>query len=235
MQPTRDYLQDIAKILGKVQQVFISPAPHDWHKGLEIVPNGLTTQDLGGGRRLLLDFMKVELSMETFTMPLKQMDSNKVFDTLAEWAKRSGSEVAVEKPELLATSVDYDAHQASEIMAALLTTRDAFKLFSSTITTGTLSPLLLYPHHFDVSLVWFPKDNDDQLGFGFSTGDQDVTEPYYYATQWPEHKEFLQKKLTPPAYWQKQGFSGAVMPYNDIVLATDPQQMILDFLKVFVS
>lgn len=235
MQPTRDYLQDIAKILGKVQQVFIAPAPHDWHKGLEITSTGLTTQDLGGGRRLLLDFMKVELSMDTFTMQLQGMDSGKVFDTLATWAKRSGSETAVEKPELLASSADYDAHQAAEILAALLATRDALKEFSGNIKGGTLSPLLLYPHHFDASLVWFPKDDDEQLGFGFSTGDKDINEAYYYVTEWPEQPDFTQTKLVPPAYWQRQGFSGAILPYNDIVLATNPKQLVLEFLSSFIN
>lgn len=232
---TKDYLQDISKILGKLQQVFIVPAPHDWHKGLEIGGSGLSTQDLGGGRRILLDFLKVELSMDTFTLTLNNMDPVAVYEMLAAWALKSGSKTPVEKPELESKGGKCDPHQASQLLAALSFTRDVFKDFSGMIGSGTLSPLLVYPHHMDVSLVWFPKDDDNQIGFGFSIGDSDVPEPYYYVTQYPQSSEFTKTRVVPPARWQQQGFSGAILPYNDIVLTTDPRQMVLDFLQPFCS
>lgn len=235
LKPTRDYLQDIAKIMGKLQQVFVSPAPHDWHKGLEVNQVGLCTQDLGENQRFVLDFLTGELSIGNRKMPLKGQPALKVFDYVSVWAEQNRARGPVEKPELVTTEPVYDIHQASELFAALHFTHDVFKDFSGNLSNGTLSPLLLYPHHFDFSLVWFPKDDDEQLGFGFSTGDSDVSEPYYYVTQYPEKAAFKGITLMPPGFWQSQGFSGAVLPYNDIALATDPRQLVLEFLTTLLA
>ena len=59
------------------------------------------------------------------------------------------------------------------------------------------SPIQLWPHHFDISLVWLsgnlidgqdPADAehaDEQMSFGFGTGDGLVNEPYFYANAYP--------------------------------------------------
>ena len=55
-----------------------------------------------------------------------------------------------------------------------------------------ISPIQVWPHHFDLSMLWLPgpkiagqdPDNeeyaDKQMNFGFTFGDETTPEPYFY-------------------------------------------------------
>ena len=70
-------------------------------------------------------------------------------------------------------------------------------------------PVLLWPHHFDVS---FARDlgADRAMTVGMSPGDASYAEPYWYVTPWPYPTGDL-----PPldsGHWHTQGWTGAVLP-----------------------
>ena len=69
------------------------------------------------------------------------------------------------------------------------------------------------------------------MNFGFSTGDDNIPAPYFYATAYPTPAQFKDAPLPPDAYWQTDGFTGVVLPYEDIVAAGDPKAKLLDFLQ----
>jgi len=46
MVPTRNYIQEVAHVLGALQRSLVKRDPHDWYYGLEVGPRGLTTQQL---------------------------------------------------------------------------------------------------------------------------------------------------------------------------------------------
>jgi hypothetical protein len=107
----------------------------------------------------------------------------------------------------------YDAAQAKAYLEALSWMSQQFQVIKSGISGGLTAPVLLYPHHFDLSLVWFPWDDERQLALGWSTGDETIRRPYIYVTAWPEPEGFAGLPLPDGAYWQKAGFSGAILPY----------------------
>lgn len=43
---TRDCLQDIAKVIGKAQQLFLESDPHDYQRGLIVTEYGFASQAL---------------------------------------------------------------------------------------------------------------------------------------------------------------------------------------------
>ncbi|HVA11241.1 MAG TPA: DUF5996 family protein, partial [Candidatus Dormibacteraeota bacterium] len=100
---------------------------------------------------------------------------------------------------------------------------------------GLTSPVLLYPHHFDLSLVWFPHDDERQLAIGFSTGDQTIAEPYLYLTAYPEPPGFTKLAVPEGAYWQSDGFSGAILPYARLSGSSDPEALFASYASLMTA
>jgi hypothetical protein len=88
---------------------------------------------------------------------------------------------------------------------------------------------LLYPHHFDLSLSWFPHNDKQQITLGWSTGDDTIPEPYLYLTVYPEAQLLDELELPEPAYRQTKGFEGAVLLYKDLAAHKSPVILLEDF------
>lgn len=238
--PTKDYLQDIAKVVGKVQQLFVPVHPSDWHKGLKVTENGLETQPLTkDGVKVIMDLKRGDISNGQTAWKLGDYTAEEMLDELGRWAHAEGAASLPEKPELENTDpADYDAIQAGHILEAAAWSTQQLISLEPILLTGVTSPVLLYPHHFDLSLVWFPLRNEEtdtqetrQVGFGFSFGDEHIKDAYFYVTAWPEQESFKDTPLPSPAYWQKSGFSGAVIKLNDILRTDSPEQTLKSFLE----
>jgi hypothetical protein len=117
-----------------------------------------------------------------------------------------------------------------------------FKHFKASLPQET-SPVQLWPHHFDLALLWLsgrlvpgqdPADAenaDEQMNFGFVTGDGSIPAPYFYATAYPTPKKFTDFPLPSGAYWQTKGWTGAILPYSTLVGADNAQEKLLTFLR----
>jgi hypothetical protein len=101
----------------------------------------------------------------------------------------------------------------------------------------------LWPHHFDLALLWLsgrrvpgqdpndPEYADEQMNFGFSAGDEGIAEPYFYATAYPTPAQWTEQPLPEGARWHTAGWTGAILPYVALTEASDPQVLLLDFLR----
>ena len=79
------------------------------------------------------------------------------------------------------------------------------------------SPIQVWPHHFDLSMIWLPGDKvpgedpddeesaDRQMNFGFTYGDDAVPEPYLYVTAYPRPAWLGERSLPEPAEWHAEG------------------------------
>lgn len=238
LEATRRYIQDIALVLGKVQQLFLPPHPNDWQKGLEVNEFGLSTPELPGtGTRVSIDFKRGDVSNGQTAWKLGDYTATELLDELGNWAMATGAKTKPEAPKFSEVKREnYDSAQASRIGEMLPWASAQLATLQPILLTGVVSPILLYPHHFDLSLVWFPIRRNEadtgetrQVGFGFSFGDEYISEAYFYTTAWPEPKTFPDTVLPEPAYWQKKGFSGAVLKYNDSV-GPAGEQTVRNFL-----
>ena len=86
-----------------------------------------------------------------------------------------------------------------------------------------------------MSLVWFPYEDTRQLAIGFSTGDQTIPEPYLYLTAYPEPDGFTKLALPEAAYWQAEGFSGAILPYAALQASNDAETLFQAYTNVLNS
>jgi hypothetical protein len=231
---TRNYLQNIAKVIGKLQRLILVPEKHEWQQGLEVVEGGMRTQPMlidGQEFRILFDINGGCVRVGEVSWPLENYDAPEMLANLKIWLAARKVEAMLEAPSYITGDIHYDDAQAKSYVTALDWMNVQFELLKSELHEGFTSPILLYPHHFDVSLSWFHRNNDDQLSVGFSTGDETVAEAYVYLTMYPESPQFKDLRLPEGAYWQKNGFSGDVLPYSVLQNSTDPATLFSVFSK----
>ena len=75
-----------------------------------------------------------------------------------------------------------------------------------------------------------PDSADEQMNFGFSTGDEVIPEPYVYITAYPLPEGLSKASLPEGAYWHTDSWQGAVFKYEQLVNAEKPYEMLLNFL-----
>lgn len=234
LKSSRDYLRDVALAMGSLQRGFLPVSPRDWQHGLEVTMRGIATQEfiVGNERvKVLLDLVKNKIRLDGVNWNIDEYSGAELFKNFKSWLESKGIQVKLEEPEF--TGGTYDPVQGEAYAETLWWLHKQFQIIKAEISSGITSPILLYPHHFDLSLVWFPYDDDKQVSIGFSTGDETVSEPYVYLTLYPEPKGFdkmLSEKLPEEAYWQKDGFSGAILTYSKMRSHPHPDELLRRFV-----
>lgn len=124
-----------------------------------------------------------------------------------------------------------------------------FKEFSGRFY-GKTCPVQIYWHHMDLAVTRFsgkklpPMDKSvrisdrdayshEQISFGFWAGDNNVQEPAYYSYAYPSPDNINQQNLLPTAanWVDSNGSPMAFLRYEDVRIAKDPRQYVLDFLE----
>jgi hypothetical protein len=95
-----------------------------------------------------------------------------------------------------------------------------------------MTPIVVWPEHFDLSFLWFASPNATQSGphmnFGFAPYSAGIDAAYIYAYVWPLPEQYTPPQLPAPAYWNTQPWTGVVLPYNEVAKATDSEAYIED-------
>ena len=250
-QPTRDTIHVYSKLLGKIRGARTPMQKHYWHVSLRVTTRGLTTTPLlvnSKTAELTLDFVNHCLNMQTsrgesIQIPLAGQ-SPAALCTETDAAMIELGFTADYDRSLFTDDEDgaYDKTAVSNYWQALTQIDTVFKQFRHSFR-GESSPVQLWPHHFDLALLWFsgnlvpdqdPKDPevaDEQMNFGFVPGDEGITEPYFYATAYPNPENFVEEPLPADAYWHTEGWTGAILPYAALTAADEPRAKLLDYLQ----
>jgi len=112
-------------------------------------------------------------------------------------------------------AADY-AHTLSAINAALNAVRAGL--------AGDRTPIVVFPHHFDLSFLWFngagKNEHQPHINWGFSPGDSSITRPYLYAYAWAG--EAYANLQVPPPWQHHPNFTTGVMVDYDTTLRDAP-------------
>lgn len=235
--PTRNYLQDITLVLSSMQRAFLPQDSHDWHYGLEVSMRGISTQQFMIGNeptRMLLDLVRNKVRIGDTNWSLEEYAAPEIIKNIRVWLEARGISVALEQPKFSSHSL-FNEGQAGRYADSLWWLDARFRNLKDTLQQGSISPILLYAHHFDLSLVWFPHSDERQLGLGYSTGDDTIAEPYLYLTMYPLHADFGTIELPDAAHWQTQGFHGAVLTYAALQASPSPESLFTAFVSVAIN
>lgn len=126
----------------------------------------------------------------------------------------------------------FDAHTAETYADTVYSMFTALSRFRARLE-GAMTPLIVWPEHFDLSTLWFPPSNpemDDHkshLSFGFAPFTPGQYEyPYFYAYAYPYPDPFDAPALPSPASWHQEGWRGAVLTYEDMALHEDHESFV---------
>jgi len=84
-----------------------------------------------------------------------------------------------------------------------------------------MSPIVLWPHHFDMSFLWFVTSNTDEhsaphFNFGFAPFSDDIERPYFYAYAWGDKTGYVEVPLDPPARPSGRAWAGLYAEYDTL-------------------
>ena len=85
------------------------------------------------------------------------------------------------------------------------------------------TPAQLWPEHFDIAIELGCEARGVRAGYGASPGDELHPEPYLYVVAWSAD---VQGEL-----WTATGFSGAELPYAELLASDDRRAAALDFFR----
>lgn len=123
-----------------------------------------------------------------------------------------------------------------------------FRIFNSNFY-GKVCPVQLYWHSLDLAVTRFsgkkaptlpdagPVNEEayshEVISFGFWAGDDNIPDPAFYSYTYPAPEGLMQSPLKPKeAYWTEvNGSPMAILMYDEIRTAQDPEQTLLDFLN----
>lgn len=250
-QPTRDTLHGYAQVLGAVRGALSPRQKHSGHRSLRVAAAGLTTTPipLGAltfemlldltGHRLIVTTNRGEVWQERLRGQSVAAFSEEVVDALA----ALGVNPEFDRSPFTNTAAGaYDVAAVEHFWQALSQIDAVLKRFRGELRAET-SDVQLWPHGFDLAMLWFsgrlvpgvdpnvPRDADEQMNFGFSTGDAGIPEPYFYATAYPLPAALPGTTLPPGAVWHNQGWQGAVLRYAEIAGAADAGDRLLNYWR----
>ena len=250
--PTRDTLHQYARIIGKLRGRYMPKAKHWWHITLSVSARGLTTTPFpvaGQNLELTLDLATHQLVVESSdgwsaSLPLAGQSEAGLCQRISATFAAVGIEL---EPDLLAAFngeeiLPYDIEAIGRFRQVINWVDVTFRTFKGGLREET-SPVQIFPHHMDVSMNWFsghlvpgidPADEesaDEQMNFGFVTGDGAIPDAYFYVTAYPAPDNWADLALPEGAYWHTEGWTGAIFPYSAIVASDQPDEQLLGYLQ----
>jgi hypothetical protein len=255
---TRDAVHAYAQVIGDWRSSCLAYRKHWWQITVYPSVRGLTTGMIQTG----IDF-ELELDLQAdrllahvagggnLSEPLGGRSARDLADAVAtfltdqgidpklipEDKKREGHDVATTR---------YSPDIAKKLGTTLRSVSAAMAAFRTPVAEE-MSLIQLWPHHFDLSSLWLPGEkipgqdpaneemSDKQMNFGFTFGDANIPEPYFYVTAYPLPDALPELALPEGTLWQSDGFNGAVLPYSRLLEESDPQNYLLNLWNIVLT
>jgi hypothetical protein len=205
--PTRDSLHRASQVIGAIRTATLNPLPNALRRSLRPTPFGLTT---GHSQASLLEA---------------------VLGALAS----AGRHLAPEREHLNDTTpFTLDVALAADYAQTLDRLFTAMARFRARLL-GPLTPLVVWPHHFDMAFLWFSTTGADEhqhphINTGFAPFSPGIDRPYLYMYCWPLPEDLIGTALPPPAIWNTEGWRGVRVDYDQFAALEHADRFIEEIL-----
>jgi hypothetical protein len=234
---TRTGLHQAAQVVGAIRKVDATPLPNYLHLALEVVPQGITSGPLAPsiGGELVLNFTEraiIYSSPEgsTTTVPLEDHTQVSLLDAVLAAMEKSGHPVQVDRSKITGQeTLQVHPDAAREYTQALFKIYMGFARFKARLF-GPMSRMVVWPHGFDLSFLWFThgldESNDPHMNFGFSPGSPGFARPYIYAYAHPKPAGMFDVELPQGTRWNTDPWTGIALDYDVLVVEDDIESVI---------
>ena len=240
---TRDALHQIALVVGAVRVACIDPLPNDLQFSLDVTSTGLSTGRMRCGGFLDFDFAEGRLTFSrcesvVFTLDATGFSQQSLARRLLNLFGDCGYSIDPSMKHITHDSIfAIDPDIAADYMTTLDAIHTALARFRAKLG-GWMSPLVLWPHHFDMAFIYFPtsgidEHSDPQIAFGFAPFSPGLERPYIYAYAWSEPTGYAQVPLDAPAVAITEGYTGLYAAYDDLREQHDFNATIARMLLTF--
>ncbi len=251
---TREALHSYAKVLGVIRAQLVPKQKHWWHISLLPEARGLTTGPLyshGQCFEITLDLFNCAVVVQWHdandSISLSGQSASTLLDDILKLLVARQIEVQGNTEKISPqTHPGFNVDTSKKFALALSAISGVFQQFKHEQRRET-SPVQVWPHHFDLAILWFsgrlvpeqdPENEeyaDEQMNFGFSVGDEQNPEPYFYFTAYPTPADFHQVNLSAGATWHSEGWQGVYLSYATLCKQKDPGDSLLKLMRDFVT
>ena len=232
---SRQQLHQAVQLLTSFARAWVPELPDDRHRNLEWdgESHSLRTRPAAGesGVQVALSIprfeVRVEREGEVMTLlPLRGRVQTEVMADLGREVQAlispGDEEVHLEDPEFqIPPHPPGSASPFAPDPEALQELAEWFTLGQRTLEMITVSfpspadEIRCWPHHFDLGTLLHPREGT--IGLGFSPGDPEIPEPYWYVRAYPEPLGDPAPGVLPFGEWHLEGWHGAVLRGSSVV------------------
>jgi hypothetical protein len=237
---TRTALHQAAQVVGAVRAAVAAPEPNWAHLGLRVLPEGLTTGVLPAIGELVLDFRTLTIlykptNQHQVGFALAQHSQISLADAVENTLNALGHSTALKRDKITSDTVfDMDADTAADYARVLFLLHEILRSFRESLP-GEKSRLVVWPHGFDMSFLWFASEVTSEqaphMAFGFSPYSAGLERPYLYTYAYPVPDGLTDLALPDQTSWHTDGWTGTVTPYDALVDEPDPVTAIETLLR----
>ncbi len=248
--------------VSSVGKALLPPAPDDSHQALEWLPNqACLAQALVAAETPFRPALSPAAGSALFLSESGETLASfslggQTLQQLGEWlASQAEGFLGAPLPSPLPPPAEIEAHPVSTGQPFSTDQGQAFaelgRFFANahSLLTRQIQPkaqasiVRTWPHHFDIaSLMTLDPGADAEtarsIGIGMTPGDGDYVKPYFYVTPWPYPQGSELPSLPTGAHWHSEGWTGAILPANQLVKAGDAEAqeaLAISFLKSAVE
>lgn len=236
---TKNALQYAAKLIKEIQFAYYNDElPQQAEHSLKPHPSGLTTRQLKDLGQLVLNFSDLSISLKKgedkrFSVSLSGHSAASLAKEVVGKFSEIGATINTERINKQCSDespFELNSQIAGNYANAIDAIYTVFsRIISRFIGKYQISPILFWPHGFDMAFITFFTDDLTQgtgphvMG-GFSSGSAGIDEPYIYFYFFGKPSDSKSGKYYPdniedvplPNYskWHTEGWKGLVIPYN---------------------
>lgn len=221
---TRDALHQIAQVAGAIRVAGSDRLPNDLQFSLDVTATGISTTRMRCGCELHFDFETLQLKFlrgdcVVFCLDVVGQSQITLFRRLLACFADCGCAIQPARKHITGeTAFEIDRDLAQSYALALNAAFTALARFRAKLR-GFMTPLVLWPHHFDLAFIWFPTEQTDeqrdpQIAYGFAPFSPGLDRPYFYAYAWSEATGYLDLPPIAPAQAMREGYIGLYIGYD---------------------
>lgn len=223
---TRDALHQVSLVVGAIRVACSDPLPNDLHFSLDVTAGGLSTSELRCGGALHVDFEALQLNCRrgdcvVFSLEFHGHSQKSLMRQLLAALADFGCDVQPSMKHITSDApFDIDRGLARAYWKTLSAMFAILDKLRTTLGAGT-TPLVLWPHHFDLAFIWFATEgrnegSDPQIAYGFAPNSPGLARPYVYAYAWSQPTGYLNLPLSFPARATTEEYTGLYGDYDKL-------------------